>query len=382
MDFLITQQQVEIQEAVKAFAHTYLNHDVAFRDRQQLFDRSLWAKLGDLKMQGLCIPEEYGGKGYDPLTTVLALEALGEGCEDGGLCFALGAHLFACCVPIWLYGSQEQKKKYLPKLCDGTWIAGNAMTEPSSGSDAYELNTTASMVEDAFELHGCKTYISNGPVADFLVTYACTDVQKGFFGGITAFLLDLSQYDVELTAAIDKMGVRTCQMGEAKFDKLKVNKDAVIGKPGAGGMIFNRSMEWERTCLGAIHLGAMQRVLNNTIQFVKQRNSGGKPIGEYQAISHQLASLKVRLEAARLMTYQAAWKLEQSKGLGMEASSIKLFVSETFREFAMAIFQIYAGKAFRENHEAERLVRDAMGSTIYSGTSEIQRNIIAKLMGI
>lgn len=381
MDFSITPYQEEIQQEVLAFSRQHLNESIGQRNKEQFFDRQLWGKLGELKLPGLCIPEVYGGRGLDPLTTVLALEALGEGCEDGGLCFGISAHLLACCVPIWLHGSEEQKNTLLPRLCDGTWIAANAMTESQSGSDSFNLLTTATEKGDHFILDGHKNYISNGPVADILITYASTDSAKGFFGGISAFILDVKAYEVGLSGPIEKMGIRSCQMGEATFNNLKVPGNAVLGKIGGGGMIFNQSMEWERICLGAIHLGAMNRVLKNTLNFVKNRQSGGRPIGDYQAVSHQLVDLKAGLEASKLLLYKAAWKLGSTKMVTMEASVSKLFVSEFFKEFASKIFQIYAGKAFRENHEAERLLRDAMASTIYSGTSEVQRNIIAKMMG-
>lgn len=382
MDFSFSPYQEDIKSEVLDFAKKHLNEDIVTRDKNQFFDRKLWSKLGEIKLPGLCIPEEFGGRGLDPLTTVLALEAFGEGCEDGGLCFAVSAHMLACCVPIWLYGSSDQKQTFLPKLCDGTWIAGNAMTEPHSGSDTYDVRTTAVAYEDNYVLNGRKSYISNGPVADVLLTYALTDDEKGFFGGISAFLLSKEMSGLTLTDSVDKMGVRTCQMGEAIFKDLELSKNRVLGKTGAGAIIFNKSMEWERTCLGAIHLGAMSRVLENTIAFVKERKSGDKSIGSYQTISHELADLKVGLEASRLMLYQAAWKLGNSKMSTMEASASKLFVSEFFKKFAASIFQIYAGKAFRENHEAQRLLRDAMASTIYSGTSEVQRSVIAKMMRI
>lgn len=382
MDFTITKTQRDIREEMIAFGRAHLNHDIAHRELTQTFDRNLWRKMGELNIPGLCIPTNYGGRGYDSLTTVLALEALGEGCEDGGLCFALGAHLFACLIPILNHGSEEQKTKYLPLLCDGTLIAGNAMTERDSGSDAYNLKTAARKEGKNFFLSGKKSFVSNGPVADILITYASTNADKGFFGGISAFMLDKTRDTFKMSPITEKMGVRTCQAGEVTFDNTQVTNDALLGKTGGGGMIFNQSMEWERICLGAIHLGAMNRVLKNAIKFVKERQIGGQSIGTNQAISHQLAELKARLESVKLLTYQAAWKLDKKEEVGMQASITKLQVSETFKEFALKIFQIFGGQAYTGNHEAERLLRDAMGSTLYSGTSEIQKNIIAKRMGI
>lgn len=382
MNFGLTNQQQDLREEVLAFSKAYFNENLVERENHQIFDRTLWEKAGQQRLQGLCIPEKYGGRGLDALTTVIALEAFGEGCEDGGLCFAIAAHLLACCVPIWKHGSEAQKTYYLPKLSNGHWVAANAMTERHSGSDAFDLKTTATYQKPNYLLDGCKTYVSNGPVADVIVTYASTNQSKGFYGGITSFLLDKEQHDFKASTSIDKMGVRTCQMGTITFDKLLISETAVLGREGGGGIIFNQSMDWERICLGAIHIGAMTRMLKATVQFVNERKSGGKAIGKNQAISQQLADLKVQLEAARLMTYQSAWAIGQKKNVSLEAASTKLFVSETYKNLATKIFQIHGGLAFRENHEAERMVRDAMGSTIYSGTSEIQKNIIIKLMGI
>lgn len=382
MDFSITTEQQDIKEEIIAFARAHMNENIQERDKHQIFDRTLWNKLGALKIQGLCIPETYGGKGYDPLTTVLALEALGEGCEDGGMSFAIAAHLLACCVPIWKYGTEEQKKTYLPKLSNGTWIAANAMTEEQSGSDAYNLTTTAVKSGNNYILKGRKSFVSNGPVADVLVTYASTNKDKGFFGGISAFLLQKDKDIFHASSAVDKTGIRTCLSATVDFENLEVSKNSLIGQEGGGGPIFHRSMEWERICLGAIHLGAMKRMLDKTVEFVRTRESSGKPIGEHQSISHQLANLRVKLEAARLMTYQGAYQLNTTTHIGINASMVKLMVSETYKEFSSSIFQIYAGAAYQNNHEAERMLRDALGSTIYSGTSEVQRNIIAKHMGI
>jgi len=385
MNFALSKQQEKVQHDILHFAQAHFNEDLVERDKNQIFERSLWKLTGEQKLMGLCIPEQYGGKGYDPLTTVIALEAFAQGCEDGGLCFAIAAHLFASAVPIWAFGSEEQRQSYLPKLCDGSWIAANAMTESSSGSDAFDLATAAtlksSVVEaNQFELNGHKTYVTNGPNADVLLTYASTNKDKGFFGGISCFILNKTDHAFKVSTALDKVGVRTCHMSEVFYDRLTVNESALLGKVGAGGPIFNHSMEWERICLGAIHLGVMKRMLDKTVEFTKQRKSGGKSIGDNQAVSHTLSELRTRLECAKLLTYQSAWKLGQSQRVALDASMTKLTVSELFKDFALSLSQIYAGQAYVNNHEVGRMMRDALGSTIYSGTSEVQKNIISKLI--
>lgn len=386
MDFSLSNQQEDIQRQTFNFAREHFNHGLVERDKNQQFDRNLWRLAGKHKLMGLCIPEQFGGRGLDPLTTVIALEAFGEGCEDGGFCFAIAAHLFATVVPIWTFGSEEQRQHYLPKLCDGTWIAANAMTELTSGSDAFKLATSAIDIsaEDEgtqFKLSGRKSYVSNAPNADVLLTYASTDDSKGFFGGLSSFILNKADHAYKVSEPIDKMGVRTCQMGDVLFENLIVDSSDLLGKVGGGGPIFNYSMEWERACLGAVHLGVMKRLLRKTVSFTRQRISSGAPIGQNQAISHTLSDLHTRLEAARLLTYQSAWKLGKSKrSMALDASMTKLNVSELFKDFSLSLCQIYAGKAYVNNHEVERIMRDALGSTIYSGTSEVQKNIISKLI--
>ena len=386
MDFSLSNRQEEIKRETLDFAREHFNNDLVERDKNQQFDRDLWRIAGRHKLMGLCIPKQFGGRGLDPLTTVIALEAFGEGCEDGGLCFAIAAHLFAVVVPIWIFGSDQQHQRYLPNLCDGTWLAANAMTESTSGSDAFNLDTSAEATDgngetSQFKLNGRKSYVSNAPNADVLLTYASTDRSKGFFGGLSSFILNRAEHNYKVSEPIDKMGVRTCQMGEVSFENLIVNHSELLGKVGGGGPIFNHSMEWERACLGAVHLGVMNRMLSKAVFFTKKRMSSGGPIGQNQAISHTLSDLKTRLEAARLLTYQSAWKLGKSKrSIALDASMTKLNVSELFKDFSLSLCQIYAGEAYVNNHEVERIMRDALGGTIYSGTSEVQKNIISKFI--
>ncbi len=380
IDFSFTEEQLKLKAEVIEFAQNELSPGAAIRDRQQIFDRRLWELCGEMKLQGLVIPEQYGGRGLDAVSAVLALEALGYGSEDSGLAFSLAAHLLACAVPVWLHGTEAQKERLLPGLCGGSLIATNAMTEATAGSDAYKMAATATKEGENYILNGRKTYCSNGPVADVVVTYANTDAEKGFFGGISAFVLEKPTHPFEQTARRDKMGVRSCQLGEVYFDGLRIGQDALLGKEGAGAIIFNQSMEWERICLGALHLGTMDKLLEKATAFAKKRKSRGKAIAQYQAVAHPLVDLKLRLESARLLTYRAAWKLELGEKVAMDAALCKLAVSETFRDLAVQLMQLYAGAAFREHSEMERNLRDAMGATIYSGTSEVLRNIAARHM--
>lgn len=381
MNFGFSSEQIVLKEEIINFARKELGKDIVERDKNEIFDQNGWDKCGQLRLQGLVIPEKYGGKGLDALSAVLVLEALGYGNSDNGLNFAICAHLLACLVPIWQYGSEEQKQSLLPNLCNGSWLASNAMTEPSSGSDAYDLETTAKSFGEGFILNGHKNFCANAPLAHLVLTYASTNPEKGFYGGITAFILVKGQQEFHCDP-IRKTGLRTCKTGKITMESTYVPKENILGEPGGGGTIFNKSMEWERCCLGAIHLGTMQRLLENAVKFVKNRKSGGKPLSSYQAISHSLAEMKVQLEASRLLCYRAAWNLEKGNRVSQEAAIAKLHVSENFKKFSIQLNQIYAGLAFLEGNEVERTLRDALGGTIYSGTSEIQKNIIASWMGM
>jgi alkylation response protein AidB-like acyl-CoA dehydrogenase len=384
MDFSLTGEQLRLRNEIVAFARAELNDGTAERDRLGEFPHDLWNKCGELRLQGLFVPVEYGGRGLDPLSATIALEALGYGCNDAGLCFAICAHLLACVVPIWKHGSEEQRRRYLPGLSDGSIIAANAMSEPGSGSDAFALITRAEADGDGFRFNGTKTFCSNGPCADVFVTYAATDPAKGYYGGITAFIVRRDTPGLRTGPPFHKLGLRTSHMSEVVFDNAFVPADAVLGGVGGGSSIFAQSMDWERTCLGAIHVGAMQRLLDLAVRQARTRklSGSGEAIGKLQGISHPIADMKVRLEAARLLMYRTASRLEHARDVAIEAAITKLYVSESLVATAQGAIRTFGGSGLMEGHEAERALRDAVASTLYSGTSEIQRNIISRWLGL
>jgi alkylation response protein AidB-like acyl-CoA dehydrogenase len=382
MDFSLTEEQHLLRQQIVLFAKRELNDGVKERDRDHTFPKDLWLKCGEMGLQGLPVPEEHGGSGLDPLSTAVALEAFGYGCRDGGLVFSICAHLLSCVIPLWKFGSDAQKKRYLADLCHGRLIGVHAMTEPQSGSDAFALTTKAEPDGDGFRINGSKTFISNGPVADVVIVFAITNAQKGYYGGVTAFLLERGTPGFSSSQRFEKMGLRTSPLGELVFDDVRVGADAVVGKVGGGSAIFTHAMDWERVCLFASHIGTMERVLEQAVEHARTRRQFGQAIGKFQAISHRIADMKVRLEAARLLVYRAAWALERSRSVSMDAAVAKLFVSEAFVEAALAGLQIYGGSGYTTDYDAERIARDALGSTIYSGTSEMQRNIIARYLGL
>jgi hypothetical protein len=381
MDLELSEEQRVLRDSIVRFAEKELNDAVAERDRVHEFDRGLWDKCGGMLLQGLPVPQELGGAGVDPQTCAVALEALGYGCRDGGLVFSLCAHLLACVVPIWKHGSAAQHARYLARLCDGTLVAVNAMTEPQTGSDAFAMTTTALPHGDGFRIRGTKIFCSNGPIADLAVVYALTDPEKGFHGGTSAFLVERGTSGFSAGQRFEKLGLRTSPIGELVFDDVVVPGEALLGQVGAGAALFAESMDWERALLGASHLGTMQRLLEQAVEYARTRRQYGQPIGKFQAISHRIADMKVRLEAARWLVYSAASRLGR-RDVARDASIAKVFVSEALVRSALDTVQILGGYGFVVESDAERILRDSIGSTIYSGTSEIQRNIIARWLGL
>lgn len=382
MDFDLSEEQKALRDGIIRFARKELNDGVIERDQAHAFPHDLWLKCGEMGLQGLCVPVEYGGSGLDAVSTVIALEALGYGSEDGGLTFAICAHLLACVVPIWKHGSEEQKRRYLPDLCSGKLIAVNAMTEPESGSDAFNMKTRVRREGDELVLNGVKIFSSNGPVANLAVVYAQNDPTKGYLGGVTALLVNEDTPGFKRGQQFDKMSLRTCPIGEIVLDDVRVGPSQVLGEVGGGGPIFNQSMEWERACLVGAHLGAMERLLDKSVDYARTRKSFGQVIGKYQAVSHRIADMKVRLEAARLLTYRAASRLETSRAVGLDVSMAKLFASEALVQSALDTVRVLGGYGIMAEYGAERTLRDAVAGTIYSGTNDMQRNIIARWLGL
>jgi len=378
----MTPEQQTLREEIVRFAQKELNHDLIARDREQVFSRDLWKQCGALGLQGMPVPEEYGGSAADGLTTAIAMEALGYGCKDSGLVFSICAHLLSCVVPLWKHGSEAQKRRWLPGLCDGTLVGVHAMTEPDSGSDAFTMHTKATADGDGWRLNGTKIFITNGPVADMVIVFAMTDVEKGFHGGITAFLVEAGAPGFRISQKIEKMGLRTSPFAELSFENVYVGPETILGKPGAGAQQFQNSMDWERVCLFASHVGTMERLTEQSIEYARTRRQFNQPVGKFQAIQHKVADMKIRLEASRLLVRRAAAMLDKSKMVSLDAAVAKVFVSEALVQTSLDAVQIHGGYGYCTEYEIERAVRDAVGSTIYSGTSELQRQIIARFVGL
>jgi alkylation response protein AidB-like acyl-CoA dehydrogenase len=381
LDFAWSDEQLDFRKEVIRFAKAELNYDMIEADHNETFSREGWDQCAKFGIHGLPIPAEYGGGGADTLTTVCGLEALGYGCRDNGLIFSINAHMWSSEIPIWSFGTEEQKKRYLPKLVSGEWVGVHAMTEPMSGSDAYALKTRAERKGDKVILNGSKTFITNATYADMVIVFATLDPAKGP-NGITAFIVEKDTPGFTISRRLHKMGLRTSPMAELSFVDCEVPAANQLGKDGAGPAIFTASMEWERICILASHLGVMQRLLETSVKYVRERKQFGENIGKFPAVSSKIADMEVRLETGRLLLYKAAWMKSQGKHPLREASIAKLYVAEACIQSCMDALQIHGGYGYMTEYQIEREVRDAISGKIYSGTSEIQRMIISGLHGI
>ena len=381
MDFTWSEKQLEFRGAVIRFAQNNLNDDPLEREKTGSFARDLWRKCAEFGIQGLPIPEEYGGTDEDVTTTMLLMEALGYVCRDRGLLFSLHAQMWSVEMPILTFGTVEQKRNYLPKLCDGSWVGAHGMSEADSGSDAFALRTHALREGDGYVLNGVKTFVTNAPEADLFLVFATVEREKGMWG-VTAFLIERDTKGLSVSKPIQKMGLTTSPMADVILEDCKVTADDLLGREGIGATIFNHSMGWERSCILATDVGAMERQLETSIRYVKERSQFGKPIGSFQLVASRIVDMKVRLETSRLLLYRAAWSQAQGGMSAMDGALAKLYISEAAVQSALDAIQVHGGYGYMKEFGVERELRDSIGGKLYSGTSEIQRLIIARGLGL
>ena len=382
MNFSLSDTQLLQWESIVDFSRRELNENVRENDQQGNFPLENWKKCADMGLLSLLTPEQYGGLGEDLLSSALSIEALAYGCQDGGLVHAVITQL--CCVVLMnLYGSADQKQQYLPKLSTGELIAAQSITEPDAGSDVMSMRTRGDTNGAGYLLSGGKVFISNGPLADLIFVFAKGGEGKSSFGGdISCFLIEKHAAGYTVGKPLAKMGLRTLQNSELFFDEVHVPGHMLLGKHGHGMFIFNESIEWERVLMTAAHLGTMERVLEKSVSYVKTRKQFGQEIGKNQSVSNKLGTIKMNLELGKLILYKMAWLKDQGKRVTLEASLGKLFVSESLKNACLDAVQVHGAYGYMMECDVERDLRDSIAATIYSGTSEIQRNIIARILGL
>ena len=381
MDFAFSEDQTAFKASVIDFARKELNKDLRRREEREEFPMEAWRACAKFGVQGLPVPQEYGGSAADIMTTVLMMEGLGYACPDNGLIFSLNAQMWSLELPLLEFGTPGQKQKFLPGLVSGKIIGVHAMTEPESGSDAFSLKTRATQKGDKYVLNGSKLYITNAPVADVVVVFATVKPGSGF-AGVTAFLVEKGTPGFSVGPPLGKLGLRTSPMGEIILKDCEIPAENRLGKEGAGMAIFNSSMEWERSCILASAVGAMQRQLEECVHYVRTRKQFGQPIGKFQSVSNKISDMYLRVEAARLMIYKVAWLKQSGKPATAEAAAAKVFTSEAWVQTCLDAIQIHGAYGYMRDSGIERDLRDSVAGTIYSGTSEIQRLIIARTLGL
>ncbi|MEM9930347.1 MAG: acyl-CoA dehydrogenase family protein [Bacteroidota bacterium] len=383
MDFTWPQEYLDYKAAVAAFAAAELNEDTVGDDELQRFPRELWQKCADFGIQALPHPAELGGPlpEVDFMRAILAMEGLGYGCRSNGLPFALNAQMWTVQTPILHFGNKEQKERYLPALAKGQLIGAHAITEPEAGSDAMSMELSAVKTEEGYRLNGSKHLITLAPVCDFALVFAKTNPKLGGWG-ISAFLVDRGTPGFRISDKFTKMGMRCIPIGALEFEDCLVPHTALLGSEGLGFSIMNHSLEYDRCSILAAQLGAMERQLEETIVFARERKQFGQSIGKFQAVSHRIADMKLRLETSRLLLYKTAWLKQQGDTALLEAALLKLQLSESFVASSMDAMRTWGGQAYLGAGGVERDLRDAIGGVLYAGTSDIQKNIIAKLMGL
>ena len=373
MDFTLTQEQKALRESTLALAQDVILPGAARRDRDGTWDWDVWKKVAAAGIVGLPIPEEYGGSGASVVDCVVVNEALGEGGRDGGFTLSLGAHWVIGSVPIWLHGTEEQKRRWLPGLTSGEYGGAWASTEPEAGSDSAAIRTTAVRDGDEWVLNGTKMFITNGPIAHVCTVLAKTDK------GPTAFIVDTTNPGFTSSRELDKMGCRSSPTAEIALQDCRVPLDSVLGVEGeALWRVAFECFDWERSVMIAASVGGMQAGLDGAIAYAKERKQFGRRIADFQAIAHKLAEMKINVEICRNAVYKAAWLKQQGLPHMMEASVAKALVGELSVKNALEAIQIHGGYGYTKDFPAERSLRDAKLTSIGGGTTEIQKLIISR----
>ena len=374
MLFQTTQAHEELRAKVRAFAEEEIKPIAFMLDQQNEFPDEAIRKLGEMGLMGIPFPAEYGGAGLDALSYAIAVEELAR--VDGGAGVILSAHVSLGSWPIFAYGTEEQKRKYLVPLAKGEKIGAFGLTEPNAGSDAGGTETTAVLKGDHYVLNGGKIFITNAPKADTYVVFAVTTPDIGT-RGISAFIVEKGWKGFYFGDHYDKMGIRSSSTAELIFDNVEVPRENLLGKEGDGFKIAMSTLDGGRIGIASQALGIAQGAYENALEYARERIQFGKPVGFQQAISFKLADMATKLRCARMLVYSAAELKEHHESYAMEAAMAKMYASDIALEVTNDAMQIYGGAGFMKGMDVERAYRDAKITTIYEGTNEIQRVVIA-----
>jgi len=374
MNFELTEEQLLIQAMVREFAAAEVAPIAAEIDRDHRFPEELIPKLAEIGLMGVPFPEEFGGAGADYLSFAIVVEELARVCASTSVIVA--AHAGLATYPIFMYGTPEQKEKYVRSLASGEKLGAFAITEPGAGTDAGSGKTTAVLDGDEYVLNGSKIFITNGGYADVYVVTAMTDPDRGT-RGISAFIVERDTPGFTVGERERKLGIRASSTTPLYFSDCRIPKDALLGKEGKGYMMAMETFDGGRVGVAAQAVGIAQAALDASIEYAKERVQFGKPISTLQAIQWMIADMATEIDAARLLVYRAAWLKDNGFRFGQEASMAKLFASEMASRVAGKAIQIHGGYGFTESYPVERHYRDAKITEIYEGTSEVQRMTIA-----
>jgi len=375
MDFELTEEQRMVQEMTRTFAEKELKPVASRLDREGAYPHEQLKKLGEMGLMGVFVPEEWGGAGMDFLSYVTALEEVSKEWASLGTIMSVNNSLV--CGPLFRFGSDAQKKRYLPLVARGEWLGCYALTEAGAGSDAGSIRTRAVRINGGYVLNGSKVFTTNGSQANLAIVYAVTDPTQGK-QGISAFLVERGTPGFVVGKIEDKLGLRSSETAALSFEDCRVSQENLLGREGEGFKIALETLDGGRIGIATQAVGVAQACIEEALSYSKQRQQFGHPIADFQAIQWMLADMATEIDAARLLTYRAAWLQQQGRDVTRAAAIAKLFASEASNRAAYKALQIFGGYGYVKDFPVERLFRDARVTTLYEGTSEIQRLIIAR----
>jgi butyryl-CoA dehydrogenase len=374
MQLELNDQQKMIQKMVREFAEKEIAPVAAELDQKEEYPTKILEKMAKLGLLGIIIPVEYGGAGLDTISYAIVIEEISRKCASTGVITSV--HNSLVCWPIMKYGTEEQKKKYLPILAKGEKIGAFAGTEPNAGSDLGAMQTTAVLKGNKYIINGDKTFITSGSEAGVIIVFAVTDKSTGP-KGISAFIVESDMKGYKVGSIYEKLGINASKTAELIFEDMEVPKENLLGKEGEGFKIALSTLDGGRIGIGAQAVGIAQAALDESIEYSKQRQQFGRPIAKFQAIQWMIADMATHIEASRYLVYNAAYTKDKGERFSKEAAMAKLFASETAMDAVIKAVQIHGGYGYTKEYTVERLFRDAKITEIYEGTSEVQRLVIS-----